>query len=122
MHLYRRLDVWRRAHAVAVQVVQLCARSRGEAARDIASQLRRAAISVPANIAEGAGSASPRMFARYVAIALASAHELEAILEIAADAEALPKADVARLIAESTAVRAMLFRLRQRLLTPLTRA
>ncbi|HVZ47354.1 MAG TPA: four helix bundle protein, partial [Gemmatimonadaceae bacterium] len=48
---------------------------------DVAAQLRRAAISVSANIAEGAGASSHALFARHLGIALASANESDALLQ-----------------------------------------
>jgi four helix bundle protein len=54
--------------------------------RDLRSQLLRAARAIPANIAEGAGSESQAVFARYIAIALASVKETECHLQVASDA------------------------------------
>ena len=54
--------------------------------RDLASQIRRAAKSIPANIAEGfARRASGKEFKRYLTIAMGSANELEVHLKIAAN-------------------------------------
>ena len=56
--------------------------------RDLASQIRRAAKSIPANIAEGfARRASVKEFKRYLRIAMGSANELEVHLKIAASLE-----------------------------------
>ncbi|MBA4070430.1 MAG: hypothetical protein C0497_01125 [Gemmatimonas sp.] len=54
--------------------------------RDLRAQLLRAARAIPANLAEGAGSESQAVFARYIAIALASAKETENHLQVACDA------------------------------------
>lgn len=54
--------------------------------RDLRGQLLRAARAISANLAEGAGSESQAVFARYIAIALASAKETECHLQIACDA------------------------------------
>lgn len=54
--------------------------------RDLRGQLLRAARAIPANLAEGAGSESQAVFARYIAIALASAKETESHLQVAFDA------------------------------------
>ncbi|MFI5246829.1 MAG: four helix bundle protein, partial [Gemmatimonadales bacterium] len=54
MQNYRRLSVWRKAHAVALNVHRLTERiPRGRNA-GLIGQLQRAALSIPANIAEGA--------------------------------------------------------------------
>lgn len=57
--------------------------------RDLRGQLLRAARAIPANLAEGAGSESQAVFARYIAIALASVKETESHLQIACDADLL---------------------------------
>src|SRR3954470_4968821 len=70
-------------------------------------QWRRAAYSVPLNIAEGTGRKGPREFCRYLSIALGSLHELEAILELIESLEYIPdqiaevkakRADCARMV------------------------
>jgi four helix bundle protein len=53
--------------------------------RSLVDQMRRSAVSISANIAEGAGSGSQPMFARYLGIALGSAYELESHLLLARD-------------------------------------
>ena len=59
----------------------------------LTSQIRRAAASVPANIAEGCGRDSDPEIARFSRIALGSANELEYHLLLARDLEFLPSAD-----------------------------
>jgi four helix bundle protein len=77
MYPYQRLIVWQRAHALAVALYRVDVLDESVRYRALVEQLRRCAGSISANIAEGAGSGSQPMFARYLAIALASAYELE---------------------------------------------
>jgi len=76
--------------------------------RLLVEQLRRCAVSVPANIAEGAGSESQRMFARYLGIALASACELEGHLLLCRDVSCASPVTAESLLAETVAVKKML--------------
>jgi four helix bundle protein len=60
----------------------------------LTAQLRRAAVSVAANLTEGAGRGSDRDFRRFLAIARGSAHEVICELELAEDLGFLTEADV----------------------------
>jgi len=77
---FQRLDVYQRAIEFLAVSIELPARlPRGHAT--LAEQLRRAAISIPLNIAEGAGRASEADGARHYAIARGSAMECAAIVD-----------------------------------------
>jgi four helix bundle protein len=85
VHNFRRLLVWQKAHAVVVEIERLVMRIPRRDNAELISQLRRAEVSIPANIVYGSGRASDREFVRYLGIALASAAEVEYHLELAAD-------------------------------------
>ncbi len=85
MTRFQDLLIWQRSHRLAVLVLSSHELARTVAGRDVAAQLRRAVLSIPTNIAEGAGSASRAGFGRYIHIAIASAHETEALLLVARD-------------------------------------
>ena len=93
MHDFRRLKVWQLSRELAV-TTDTITRHFPRADRGVVSgQLRRAALSVPANIAEGCGKSSRRETVRFLQIALASAKETENHLLIASDLRYLhPKA------------------------------
>ena len=77
---YERLDVYQCAlqfAALAFQILEKMPRGHGE----LSDQLRRATISIPLNIAEGAGKTTERERARYHAIARGSAMECAAIVD-----------------------------------------
>lgn len=113
MYPFERLEVWRRSHALAVGIYAATAAWRDFGLRD---QVRRAASSVPANIAEGAGGDSQPHFSRFLGIALASASELRALILLARDVGLLPPASFDGLDAECVELRRMLTALRKRAL------
>ena len=76
--------------------------------RVVSAQLRRAAISIPANIAEGCGKASRAETIRYLEIACGSVSESEHHLQMAADLAILPSAACASLSEEASQLRKML--------------
>lgn len=81
----------------------------------IQSQMNRAAASIATNIVEGRGKSSDAEFARFLRIALGSAHELEYHLMAARDVGAIPAADSAALISQVVEVRRMIYGLLKRL-------
>src|ERR1041385_1314174 len=74
---YRDLVVWQKAMDVALAVLRLPGGLKHPNLFALADQLRRAAISVPSNVAEGHGRRSRGEYIRYVAIATGSLRELE---------------------------------------------
>ena len=86
---YRNLNVWQKAHALALEVNSAAAGIRSSQHLSLRSQLVRAAFSIPANIVEGRTRQSESEFVRYLRIALNSASELEYHLLVARDVGAL---------------------------------
>lgn len=85
MRDFKELQVWQKAHRFALDVYR---HSRGFPADErfgLTDQLRRAAVSIPSNIAEGCGREGEREFARYLSIAAGSASEAEYQILLARD-------------------------------------
>ena len=79
---FRRIKVWQKAHELSIECHNATFRTpAGGSAPGFRSQFLRAVDAIGDNIAEGAGQWSQRQFARYLAIALASTHEVDAQLE-----------------------------------------
>jgi four helix bundle protein len=105
---YKRLRVWQKAHKLACAVYRVT-RSFPKPERFVlGDQIRRAAISVGANIAEGCGRNGDGELRRFLNIALGSANELRYLLELAIDVEVLPEAPGRPLVAATDEVRRML--------------
>jgi len=105
---FRELRVWQRAKALAVAVYRVT--SKGSLARDLAlrDQLRRAAVSVPSNIAEGDERDTNKDSVRFLYIAKGSLAELRTQLVIACEIGALDKTVYQNLEAESAELGRML--------------
>ena len=74
---YRQLKVWERSHRLTVTLYRVTARFPAEERYGLTSQIRRAAASIPANIAEGCGRDGDAELARFCRIASGSASELD---------------------------------------------
>ena len=86
---FKKLDVWRAAHGLSTALAVRVASFPQEERFDLARQMRRAARSIGANIAEGSGRQGDRELVRYARIARGSAHELENHLLVARDCQLL---------------------------------
>ena len=82
---FRRLNVWQKAHASALNIYRTTKCFPDDERFGLTSQLRRAAISVPSNIAEGCGRQSDRELANFLNIAAGSASEIDYQLLLAKD-------------------------------------
>jgi len=80
---FRDLDVWNKAVDLVVHAYDLTRAFPTEELYGLTSQIRRAAVSIPSNIAEGNGRMSRREYAHHVSIARGSVSELQTCLEIA---------------------------------------
>jgi len=80
---YRDLQVWQRSRALAVEVYRITESFPPHERYSLADQMRRAAVSIPSNIAEGHIRQSPRVFAQHIDIALGSVAELSTQIDIA---------------------------------------
>ena len=83
MHNFRKLDTWLDGVELADTIYTVTASFPKTEIYGLSSQMQRAAVSVPSNIAEGSGKGSDRDFARFVSISLGSLFELETQIEIA---------------------------------------
>ncbi|MBJ6119866.1 four helix bundle protein [Pontibacter sp. BT310] len=83
MHSFKDLKIWQRSMELAKAVYETTATFPGNERYGLTSQINRAAVSIPSNIAEGAGRNSPKEFAHFLSIALGSAFELETQLLLA---------------------------------------
>ena len=74
---FRSLLVWNKSHQRVLGIYRLIAAFPKEERYGLSDQIRRAAVCIPANIAEGCGRGSDADFARLLQMAMGSASELE---------------------------------------------
>ena len=76
MHNYNNLQIWQQAMDLVEDIYKLTASFPTEEKFGLVSQMTRAAVSIPSNIAEGAGRNSDKDFAHFISIAIGSLYEL----------------------------------------------
>ncbi len=97
MHKYRSLVAWQRAHEAMLLALTKSDAAFHPRSKALFDQLRRAAISVEANIVEGYALGTPLQFRRHLRIAMGSAAEAECLTRAAGELEYLPSDVAARL-------------------------
>ena len=85
MQHVRNLQIWQKSHDLVLKVYEASRSYPREELFGVTSQTRRAAVSIPANIAEGCGRGTDPEFKRFLSIAMGSANELEYHLLLARD-------------------------------------
>lgn len=85
MRDYKKLDVWENSYKLTLDVYKLTKSFPKDELYGIVSQMRRAASSIPANIAEGASKSSEKGFGRFLQIAFGSSSELEVFISLSKD-------------------------------------
>lgn len=88
---FRTLKVWEKAHALVLEIYKSTGSFPRQEIYGVTSQMRRAAVSIPANIAEGCGKDSDAELKRYFLIAMGSASELEYLFVLAVDLSYFPR-------------------------------
>jgi len=79
---FRDLDVWKRGKSIVVEIYKLTKRFPKDELYGLTSQMRRAAVSIPSNIAEGFSRYHQKEYVQFLYIALGSCSELETQIEI----------------------------------------
>ncbi len=108
---FRGLNVWQKGKALAVKVYEITSKGRFSLDHGLRDQMRRAAVSIPSNIAEGDSLGTDKQSIRHFNIAKGSSAELLTQTEIALEIGYLTKETSGDVEAECIAIAGMLQRL-----------
>jgi four helix bundle protein len=111
MKNYRELIVWQKAHQVVLNIYKASQSFPKDELYALTSQVRRAAVSIPSNIAEGGGRYSQADFAHFLQIAIGSNQELDYLILLAFDLNYMSHELYTSLHSQINEVRAMLISL-----------
>ncbi|MBQ9487934.1 MAG: four helix bundle protein [Selenomonadaceae bacterium] len=95
---YRDLNVWKKSMDLVVEIYNLVKLFPKYETYGLSDQMRRAAVSIPSNIAEGQGRNSTAEFVRFLNIARGSCAELDTQLEVCIRLEYVNKSDISKVI------------------------
>ena len=113
--LHRKLEVWKRAIKLVKKIYDLSYKFPSSEKFVLSSQIRRAALSVPSNIAEGSGRHNIKERLQFFNIAQGSLSELDTHVEIAYELNYLEKADFDEIISDVSIISKQLYNLSRRI-------
>ena len=108
MNKFKELKVWQKAIQLITEIYFQTSKFPKEEIYGITSQIRRCAVSIPSNIAEGAGRETKKDFSHFLNIAKGSSFELETQLIISKELEFLKLADFEILYSELDEIQKMI--------------
>ena len=108
MQDYRKLLVWNKAHNFALRIYKVTSCFPKEETYSLVSQLRRAVVSIPSNIAEGCGRNGNKELKQFISISLGSSNEVEYQLLLAYDLGYITPSEYEKLKDEILEIRKML--------------
>ena len=117
---YKDLNVWQKGIDLTVEVYKLIKKLPKEETYVLSDQLRRAAVSIPANIAEGKHRGGKNEYAHFLSIAIGSKAELETLLLICVKIGYLNENDISNSIKLLDEIGKMLYSLMSKLKNPST--
>ncbi len=85
MHRFKDLEIWKKSRFFCSKIYNVTLSFPNDDKFGLTNQLRRAAVSIPSNIAEGSSRQSNKDFARFLEIAIGSAYEVETQILISSD-------------------------------------
>jgi len=115
MHNFKELIVWQKARMLVKEIYLIVNSFPEEEKYGIISQIKRASISIPANIAEGAGRNTDKDFSRFLDIATGSSFELETLIILSLNLEFIDDSIYLRIIKYIEEIQKMLFSLKTRI-------
>lgn len=114
MHNYKELNVLKRSIKLCATIYKLTANFPIEERFGLISQMRRASVSVPSNIAEGGGRRRDREFLQFLGVAHGSICELESQLYVSVELEFVDFEQIDSITSEITEIQKMLYALIQK--------
>ena len=105
---YRKYKVWQKSHQLVLDVYAITSNFPKEEQFNLVSQINRAAVSIPTNIAEGCGRETQKELIRFLYISSGSAHELEYLLFLSIELKIKAVENTTKILADIDEIKRML--------------
>lgn len=115
MHKYKELKVWQKSMNVTADIYKITEELPAKEKFNLISQICRSAVSIPSNIAEGAGRHSKKDFSHFLSIALGSSFELETQVMLTEKLNYLTKDQIDQILTQLTEIQSMILGLKKSL-------
>ncbi|UWX62237.1 four helix bundle protein [Chryseobacterium oranimense] len=109
MHNFEKLLFWQKSIVLAKNVYIICQEISNDEKYGLISQIKRSAVSIPSNIAEGSGRNGSKEFNHFLAVALGSAFELQTQLILIRELNLLPEEKINTLLSEVSEIQRMIY-------------
>lgn len=115
MHNFEKLNFWKKSIELTKKVYLATTEISSDEKYGLISQIKRASVSIPSNIAEGSGRNSNKEFSHFLAISLGSAFELHTQLILMKELNMLNYEKVDELINDVVEIQKMIYRFKNNL-------
>ena len=115
MHNFEKLNFWKKSIELAKKVYLATTEISSDEKYGLISQIKRASVSIPSNIAEGSGRNSNKEFSHFLAVSLGSAFELQTQLILMKELNMLNYEKVDELINDVVEIQKMIYRFKNNL-------
>ena len=105
---YKNYKVWEKSHSLVFDIYKVLNNFPNEEQFNLTSQIRRACLSIPTNIAEGCGRETQKEFIRFLYISSGSAHELDYLILVSSELKLIPNEKATQLLNEIDQIKKML--------------
>lgn len=115
MNKFQDLKVWKKSMVLVSDVYKIASELPDDEKFGLISQIKRSAVSIPSNIAEGAGRNSNKEFSQFVSIATASSYELQTQILLIRNFNMADKENIDSVLSRIEEIQKMLFGLKKHL-------
>jgi four helix bundle protein len=115
MHNYRELKIWQKGRMLVKDIYQLTQQFPSDERFGLTTQARRAAVSIPLNISEGAGRGTDKDFSHFLDMARGSVNEVETLIFLSNDLEFISFEDLNNLLEKAEELGKMIVAFQMRL-------